>query len=175
MRSLRAFLHLATQGVYSDFDTDGVGQDEKEIKDKNDNLHASDLPRPNKSSYSTATAQFFQDGGWLLDISKVETNLDNWKDKYGNMGKAVIATTLLKDQDWFIFINEENDNQSKCEVKDSENKHTTGRRWVNGMCGDLWVFLDDDPDTVGAEAAQDEEKSKFDSLQSTAAVDLADM
>lgn len=177
MRSLRASLHLAIQGVYSDRDRDGVGSDEEDIEDENEDLHVSDLPLPDESSYKTPTAQFFQGGQWLLDQNKMESNLYAWSEKYAEMGKQAIAMALLRDQNWFVFINEANDDEGKCEVKVDDDTWETGRRWVNGMCADLWIFLEDDPEDVGAEAARDEARTKFDALQDKdySEVNLADM
>ncbi|KAH7024345.1 uncharacterized protein B0I36DRAFT_386954 [Microdochium trichocladiopsis] len=174
-RSLRALVHLTTTGYFKDSPSND--DHEEEVINKRV-LDSSDLPGVSKSSYVSPTAAFFQDGRYLINTYWLGNDVANWGDSFHETSTQLTATVLLRDQRWFVFIDEDVATTESCS---RDAKGHDGRRWIDGWCYDLWVFeIEKDSDTVNehdgdSNFADWAQNAKFRALQEYASIDLVDL
>ncbi|KAH7129774.1 hypothetical protein B0J13DRAFT_610892 [Dactylonectria estremocensis] len=156
---VKALLSMATSGYYKS----------PEAAEVEISLTASDIPFLQEDVYKNPVAQFFQDGVWLLDNDKLGKNLDRWNDYFQLRVRQAIVMALLRTQNWFVYIDSEIVTEEDCARTGSGND---GRRFINGWCFDLWIFLGEPGDfgiieDTASNPAYSKAKGKYEAMQDT--------
>ncbi|CAM1506043.1 Fc.00g056840.m01.CDS01 [Cosmosporella sp. VM-42] len=173
-RGLRALLFLVVEGQYEE--TSFNHADEDEIKEPK-KLKASDLPNLGDTSYQTSIAKFFREGRWLIDNDKLASDMTHWEGNFQDISRQAIITALLRDQRWFVFIDEELNTEALCSR--TEGSNNDGRRWIDGWCYDIfvWKYVNQPLYSLDANSADSWADEKFQAMQKSenGGVEMADI
>ena len=94
--------------------------------------------------------------------------MGDWTDNFEKTSTQAVVTSLLKDQGWFVWVDEEIKTEADCSKTGSNND---GRRWIDGWCYDIFVWQSDGRDVTGrydANSADSESDESFKALQEDA-------
>ncbi|KAH7161955.1 hypothetical protein B0J13DRAFT_230 [Dactylonectria estremocensis] len=158
-RGLDALVSIVARGYYNTSHvTDGV------------TLTTSNLPNLEEGTYDTSLGMFFQAGRWLLNSDRITDNMDLWAENFTLRIRQVIVTALLRSHNWFVYFDSTILTEADCSRDGDGND---GRRWVDGYCGDLWIFSYDEDEAIGdlidtqSNPAVTQSNEKFKAMQDT--------
>lgn len=125
-------------------------------------LHASDLPNLDGSTYKTSIAKHFQGGRWLYDKGELLNDVEKWAGRFTDLTRQSIAVSLLRAQGWVVFIRSDKTTKEECDPAPTGSNNNGARRWIDNMCFETLVFLEDTGHYVGyADSENSDIKEKF--------------